>query len=256
MNFQTDDRQSNIQKRLRGVQCIMPENYPDVRRNVSLMPPLMQKQSAVNQIDRNRAVSEVSNFKPRMRSSTSTTEAEMPLQDNMGVIPRSTASSVAGSVVEFNDGSRHNAVPRQNPENASSSNFNFKIFGSTESEKMFIFTGTVERVIKWNKIFRNHFCYYEVIASVISIQEGSVNTQKIMLLRDRKGPILQVVYYSTTHIDIQDFHVEQVLRCVGRMSAPNILNAVSIRSAEPEEVETLQRHCLACDQAISHFLSV
>ncbi|KAG5893820.1 hypothetical protein JTB14_018324 [Gonioctena quinquepunctata] len=134
-------------------------------------------------------------------------------------------------------------------------NLTHKIFGSTEREKIFIFTGTVEKVIKWNKIFCNHFCYFEVIASVVSIQEGSVRTQKVMLLRDKKGPVLQVVYYLTTHLDLQDFYIGQMLRCVGKMNGQNVLNAVSIKGASQEEVDNLQRLCLICDQAVSHYLN-
>lgn len=33
-----------------------------------------------------------------------------------------------------------------------------------------------------------------------------------MLLRDKKGPILQVVHYVNDHINIDDFHVGQMLR--------------------------------------------
>lgn len=47
---------------------------------------------------------------------------------------------------------------------------------------------------------------------MISIQEGNLSQQKIMLLRDKKGPILQVVYYEITHIDIEDFYVGKMLR--------------------------------------------
>lgn len=33
-----------------------------------------------------------------------------------------------------------------------------------------------------------------------------------MLLRDKKGPVLQVIYYETTHIDIENFFVGKMLR--------------------------------------------
>lgn len=46
---------------------------------------------------------------------------------------------------------------------------------------------------------------------MISIQKGSIDKQKIMLLRDRKGPVLQVIYYESTHIDIEDFYVGKTL---------------------------------------------
>lgn len=49
--------------------------------------------------------------------------------------------------------------------------------------------------------------------SVVSIKEGKVPCENTMLLRDKKGPILQLIYYSnTTHINIDDFHLGQNLR--------------------------------------------
>ncbi|KAI4456640.1 gamma glutamyl transpeptidase [Holotrichia oblita] len=113
-----------------------------------------------------------------------------------------------------------------------------------------IFTGTAERIIKWNKAYDN-FCYYEVISSVISIKEGSIRLQKVMLLRDKKGPILQVVHYVNDHINIDDFHVGQMLRCVGRMVGPNTLHAVSIRAATSDELANLARLCYICDHAVA-----
>ncbi|GJQ72299.1 hypothetical protein Trydic_g3388 [Trypoxylus dichotomus] len=113
-----------------------------------------------------------------------------------------------------------------------------------------IFTGTAERVIKWNKVYKN-FCYYEVISSIISIQEGSIRLQKIMLLKDRRGPILQVVHYASDRINIEDFHVGQMLRCVGRMVGPNTLHAVNIRTATLDEIANLPRLCYICDHAIA-----
>ncbi|CAH1102917.1 unnamed protein product [Psylliodes chrysocephalus] len=133
-------------------------------------------------------------------------------------------------------------------------NRDFKPFGSRPGEKLFILTGTVERVIHWNKLLSNQFCYFEVIAAVVSLQEGSVRTQKIMLLRDRTGPILQVIYYMLTHLAIEDFHLGKMIRCVGKMIGPNILNAISIRDASKDEVESLQRLTLVSEQAVNTHL--
>ncbi|XP_030763793.1 mucin-2-like [Sitophilus oryzae] len=127
-------------------------------------------------------------------------------------------------------------------------------FGETEAEKTFILTGTVERVIKWGKIFQNHFCYFEVIAAVISLTPGKFLLEKTMLLRDRKGPILQVSYFSTaTHINIEDFHLGQFLRVMGRMTGANIMAAHTIRAASTPEIESLPRMCYICDHAVNSF---
>ncbi|KAI4456642.1 gamma glutamyl transpeptidase [Holotrichia oblita] len=128
--------------------------------------------------------------------------------------------------------------------------FFFFCFQTNDRSEYRIFTGTAERIIKWNKAYDN-FCYYEVISSVISIKEGSIRLQKVMLLRDKKGPILQVVHYVNDHINIDDFHVGQMLRCVGRMVGPNTLHAVSIRAATSDELANLARLCYICDHAVA-----
>lgn len=38
--------------------------------------------------------------------------------------------------------------------------------------------------------------------------------QKVMLLRDRKGPIMQVIYYESDRIEMEDFQIDQMLRFV------------------------------------------
>lgn len=52
------------------------------------------------------------------------------------------------------------------------------------------------------------------LAPIVSIQEGRVRLQKVLILRDRRGPIIQVVYYVNDHINIQNFFVGQTLRFV------------------------------------------
>ncbi|XP_022916221.1 uncharacterized protein [Onthophagus taurus] len=112
-----------------------------------------------------------------------------------------------------------------------------------------VFTGTVERVMKWNRIYSD-FCYYEVIASVIAFQDGPNRSQRTMLLRDRQGPILQVIYYSNDRININDFFVGETLRCLGHMTSANTLHALSIRVATNEELTTLQRMVYISEHAM------
>ncbi|XP_045476844.1 GATA zinc finger domain-containing protein 15-like [Harmonia axyridis] len=116
-------------------------------------------------------------------------------------------------------------------------------------------TGTIERILRWNRILEDVFCMYETIAPIVSLQEGRIKNQKIMLLRDKKGPILQVHYYNSTHIDIDDFCIGQYLRCVGRMIGFNILSAESIRQAKESEMSTLARLSYVCDYSITHNLN-
>ncbi|XP_044252990.1 uncharacterized protein LOC123003968 [Tribolium madens] len=117
----------------------------------------------------------------------------------------------------------------------------------------YFFTGTVERVLTWNRMLKQP-CYFEVIASVLSLQEGAFG-QKTVLLRDKKGPILQVVYYTCYDIDESPIIVGQMLRCVGYMTGINTLTAVSIRTATPDEVTTLKRYCYIGDFTISGIIN-
>ncbi|XP_066261779.1 uncharacterized protein [Euwallacea similis] len=127
-----------------------------------------------------------------------------------------------------------------------------KHMGETESENIVVLTGTVERVIKYGKIFQNQFCYFQVFGSVVSMTPGRVPFENTMLLKDKKGPIMQLVYYSNaSHINIENFHFEQNLRAFGRMTGPNIMSALSIRAATEEELEILPRMCYISDYAIS-----
>ncbi|RZB40050.1 hypothetical protein BDFB_004027, partial [Asbolus verrucosus] len=122
------------------------------------------------------------------------------------------------------------------------------------TEKTYFFTGNVERVIKWHRIFKSR-CYFEVIASIVSMREGPINLQKIILLKDKKGPILQVIHYLNHVVQLEDFSIGQMLRCVGYMSGPNVLTAISIRLATPDEVATLKRYCYIGDFAISGLIN-
>ncbi|CAH1987589.1 unnamed protein product [Acanthoscelides obtectus] len=44
-------------------------------------------------------------------------------------------------------------------------NFDFKVYGTSDRERTFMLTGTVDRIIKWGKIFQNQHCCSEVIGS-------------------------------------------------------------------------------------------
>uniref|UniRef100_A0A6P7FWU3 Uncharacterized protein LOC114331638 n=1 Tax=Diabrotica virgifera virgifera TaxID=50390 RepID=A0A6P7FWU3_DIAVI len=128
---------------------------------------------------------------------------------------------------------------------------------TTTAGKQFIFTGPVEKVIHWNMLLQDRFslCLYEVIATMVCLQEGTIKTQKIMLVRNIKGPVLQVVYYVFTQIDLDDFHLGMTVRCVGSMIGYNILKAVSIRAATQDEIDHLERMSLISDQAVNFQLT-
>lgn len=64
----------------------------------------------------------------------------------------------------------------------------------------------------------------------------------------------QILYYNV--FSLTRFLNSLTFRCIGNMIGQNVLNAISIRSARDAEVENLERLCLICDQAVSHYLNV
>lgn len=67
-------------------------------------------------------------------------------------------------------------------------------------------------IIKF-KLFGTLILPHIFVGSVVSVATGKIHCEKTMLLRDKKGPVLQLNYYSnSTHINIEDFHLGQNLR--------------------------------------------
>ncbi|KAJ3644638.1 hypothetical protein Zmor_022354 [Zophobas morio] len=122
--------------------------------------------------------------------------------------------------------------------------------GNSETDKTYFFTGTAERVIAWNRVLK-HRCFYEVIATLVSVQENQDSLHSIILLKDKKGPILQVTHYFDHEMPEEQFIVGETLRCVGYMTGITTMLAVSIRAATPEETAVLKRCCYIGDFAIS-----
>lgn len=54
--------------------------------------------------------------------------------------------------------------------------------------------------------------HYSISGPVVSLQEGSVHMEKILLLKNKKGPVLQIVYYSNDYISIENFYIGQMLK--------------------------------------------
>lgn len=52
------------------------------------------------------------------------------------------------------------------------------------------------------------------LGRVVSLYDGEIPSQKIILCRDQKGPILRVIYYNTTHLyeDVAEITLEMLLR--------------------------------------------
>lgn len=59
----------------------------------------------------------------------------------------------------------------------------------------------------WHKIM------LKIAAGLISIDNGTTPLEKILIVRDRKGPILKVSYFDKAdHIKLEDFFCGQVIR--------------------------------------------
>ncbi|XP_068914405.1 uncharacterized protein [Tenebrio molitor] len=159
------------------------------------------------------------------------------LNGNMGTVGEGTSKSLNTKMNEIKD------------EGLDQKRSNF--FGKSLVERTYFFTGSPDRLIKWNRIFK-HRCFFEVI---VSSREGPVNLQVIILLKEKKGPILQVIHYLNHDVIDEDFTVGQTLRCVGYMSGPNTMTAISIRAATAEEVGTLKRYCYIGDFTISGLIN-
>ncbi|XP_017776649.1 PREDICTED: uncharacterized protein LOC108562741 [Nicrophorus vespilloides] len=121
-------------------------------------------------------------------------------------------------------------------------------------ESIRFLTGNVEKVLKWNQILRS-YCLYEVIAPVISMRPGELRYQKIIFLRDRKGPVMKVVHYDIDNMQFPEIRVGQIVRCAGKMIGKNSLHAFHVREATEEEILSVPRMSNICDLEITRKLN-
>ncbi|XP_077289749.1 uncharacterized protein LOC143913667 [Arctopsyche grandis] len=114
---------------------------------------------------------------------------------------------------------------------------------------MRVFTGPVDKVIKWYKILQeiavDHV--FEVIARCVSVKTGN-GCEKHILVRDTSGPVLQVVFYEIDFL-LPEIKVGSSLRVMGKMIAKNRMKAFKVREVVAFEEAALPRLC-----AISHHM--
>ncbi|XP_055619597.1 uncharacterized protein LOC129764499 isoform X2 [Toxorhynchites rutilus septentrionalis] len=108
-------------------------------------------------------------------------------------------------------------------------------------KRLRILTGTVENVLKLTKTApEGSSPLVEVFAMVLNIKSGTYECEKVLLLRNKTGPIMQGVFYEI------DFRMELIsvgdlVRCVGRLTGGSRLQILKIAQATPEEERMAQR---------------
>ncbi|XP_065083121.1 uncharacterized protein LOC135705356 [Ochlerotatus camptorhynchus] len=111
---------------------------------------------------------------------------------------------------------------------------------NSDVKKLRILTGSVEHIMKLSKTSPGGSPLVEVFANVLTIKAGAYECEKILLLRNRTGPVMQGVFYEI------DFHMPAVsvgdlVRCVGRLTGGSRLQILKITLATPEEDRMGQR---------------
>ncbi|EAT42926.1 AAEL005554-PA [Aedes aegypti] len=109
-----------------------------------------------------------------------------------------------------------------------------------EANKLRVLTGSVEHILKLTKSNSDGFPLVEVFANVLSVKAGAYECEKILLLRNRTGPIMQGVFYEIDFrmpaVSVGDF-----VRCVGRLTGGSRLQILKLTLASPEEERMSQR---------------
>ncbi|XP_062564906.1 uncharacterized protein LOC134227431 isoform X2 [Armigeres subalbatus] len=103
-----------------------------------------------------------------------------------------------------------------------------------DAKKLRILTGSVEHIMKLTKCNPEGSPLVEVFANVLSVKIGAYECEKILLLRNRTGPVMQGVFYEIDFrmpaVNVGDF-----VRCVGRLTGGSRLQILKITLASAEE---------------------
>ncbi|XP_044727876.1 uncharacterized protein LOC123291601 [Chrysoperla carnea] len=104
-------------------------------------------------------------------------------------------------------------------------------------QTMRVLTGSIEKILHWHKILPNNvFCLFETIGPCIKVNNGFNRLEKRLLLRDERGPVLQVSYYET-EIPINEELIQagKIIHCIGRMVSANRLIALKISEIQSDK---------------------
>ncbi|XP_053683068.1 uncharacterized protein LOC128733482 [Sabethes cyaneus] len=104
-----------------------------------------------------------------------------------------------------------------------------------DPKQLRLITGSIEHILKMTKVAADgRSALLELYANVLSIKEGAYECEKVLLLRNRSGPVMQGVFYEI------DFRMTAIVtgdlvRCVGRLSGGSRLQILKITPATPED---------------------
>ncbi|XP_055600789.1 uncharacterized protein LOC129749748 [Uranotaenia lowii] len=105
-----------------------------------------------------------------------------------------------------------------------------------------IITGSVDNILKLSKSPQSGdgLTLVELFANILSFKTGAYDCEKILLLRNRSGPIIQGVFYE---IDFRmaGIGVGDLVRCVGRLSGGSRLQILKITHASLEDEQMAAR---------------
>ncbi|XP_026479682.1 uncharacterized protein LOC113386089 [Ctenocephalides felis] len=102
-------------------------------------------------------------------------------------------------------------------------------------------TAALVNAINLHKNHPNLDALFEIYGSCVNIRAGRQWCQKIILLRDYTGPVMQVSFYEVDTVLDEDILPGDSLRVMGKMSLHNFLQAYKIRKTKPDELQAVSR---------------
>ncbi|XP_058444112.1 uncharacterized protein LOC131425876 [Malaya genurostris] len=117
--------------------------------------------------------------------------------------------------------------------------------GKPDPKKFRIITGSLEYITKLTKSDTEGSPLVEVFANILSIKSGTYECEKILLLRNKSGPVMLGVFYE---IDFRMIAVGvgDLVRCVGRLTGGSRLQILKITPANAEDERMAQRLQTVC----------
>ncbi|XP_038110851.1 uncharacterized protein LOC6037226 isoform X2 [Culex quinquefasciatus] len=103
-----------------------------------------------------------------------------------------------------------------------------------DPKKLRIITGSVEHILKLSRSAPEEAPLVELFANILSIRKGAHDCERVLLLRNKSGPVLQGVFFEI------DFRMPVVgagdcVRCVGRLTGGSRLQILKITPASDED---------------------
>uniref|UniRef100_A0A1Q3F8E9 Uncharacterized protein n=1 Tax=Culex tarsalis TaxID=7177 RepID=A0A1Q3F8E9_CULTA len=103
-----------------------------------------------------------------------------------------------------------------------------------DPKKFRIITGSVEHILKLSRSAPEEAPLVELYANILSMKRGASGTERILLLRNQAGPVIQGVFFEI------DFRMPEVaagdfVRCVGRLTGGSRLQILKLTPASEED---------------------